>query len=125
MPPAGWPAAPRPTPWTRPGAGWSGRPGAIFAVFGALIVLARRVGADLRGMVGLLVLNLALTFFRPGISWQAHIGGLVAGVLLGFVLGWAPRHRRTLVQVAGFVAVFAVVVVVVVLRTADLGGTLV
>lgn len=106
-----------------PGEPSLGASGAIFAVFGTLIVVARRVGADLRGMIGILVLNLALSF-TGGISWQAHIGGLVAGLLLGLVLVRAPQRHRSLVQAAGFAVVLALVVVAVLARTADLGGSI-
>jgi membrane associated rhomboid family serine protease len=101
-----------------------GASGAIFAVFGTLIVVARKVGADLRGMIGILAINLFFSFADKGISWQAHIGGLVAGLLMGIAFVAAPRRHRTLVQVAGIVVVLAIVIVIVVARTANLGGTL-
>ena len=37
----------------------------------------------------------------PGISIAGHLGGLVVGALMALVLAYAPRGRRTLVQVAG------------------------
>jgi membrane associated rhomboid family serine protease len=69
-----------------------GASGAVFGLFGALLVLRNRVGADGRGVAMLIVLNLVITFAVPGISWQAHIGGLLTGILAGLLLG--GRRRR-------------------------------
>jgi membrane associated rhomboid family serine protease len=78
---------------------------AIWGLMGSLgvLLLARR--QDLRGIVTLLVLNVAISVLVPGISLVGHIGGLVAGALATGVLVLA---RRRAVQVAG-VAVLAVV----------------
>ncbi|MGW3140107.1 rhomboid family intramembrane serine protease [Streptomyces sp. NPDC001139] len=98
-----------------------GASGAIFGLFGATAVLMRRLNYDMRPIVALLVINLIFTF-SPGmnISWQAHIGGLVAGVVTGYAMVHAPRERRALVQYGTSALVLAVVVVVALLRTAQL-----
>ncbi|MGW1284237.1 rhomboid family intramembrane serine protease, partial [Streptomyces sp. NPDC002586] len=98
-----------------------GASGAIFGLFGATGVLMRRLNYDLRPLIGLLVINLIITFY-PGfnIAWQAHIGGLVAGVAVGYAMVHAPRERRTLVQYGICAAVLAVVVVLTLVRTTQL-----
>ncbi|WP_369390592.1 rhomboid family intramembrane serine protease [Streptomyces sp. CG1] len=98
-----------------------GASGAIFGLFGATGVLMRRLNYDLRPLIGLLVINLIITFY-PGfnIAWQAHIGGLVAGVAVGYAMVHAPRERRTLVQYGTCALVLAVVVVLTLVRTAQL-----
>ncbi len=101
-----------------------GASGAIFALFGAFLVVARSIGGDVRSMLGILVVNLVYSFAVPGISWQAHVGGLVAGLLLGLVLVRAPRAHRVPVTVAAVVVLLAVLAVAVVARTSDLGGSL-
>lgn len=65
-----------------------GASGAIFGLFGAYFVLARRRHLDVGTVVALIVINLIIGFADPGIDWRAHIGGLVvgAGVALGFTL---------------------------------------
>ncbi|MFI9250559.1 rhomboid family intramembrane serine protease [Streptomyces sp. NPDC053069] len=98
-----------------------GASGAIFGLFGATGVLMRRLNYDLRPLIALLVINMVITF-SPGmnIAWQAHIGGLVAGVVTGYAMVHAPRERRTLVQYGTCAVVLAVVVVLTLVRTAQL-----
>ena len=74
---------------------------AIFGLFGAYFVIARKLGGDTRSILVVLVINLVITFTLPGVSWAGHVGGLVTGALVGAVLAYAPRDRRTLVQVVG------------------------
>jgi membrane associated rhomboid family serine protease len=75
----------------------------------------------MRPVVALLVINLIFTF-SPGfnIAWQAHIGGLVAGLVVGYGMVHAPRRRRALVQYGTCALVLAAVVVLTLLRTSQL-----
>jgi membrane associated rhomboid family serine protease len=71
-----------------------GASGAIFGLFGALLVLRREVGATGGGLLALLGINLVITFTIPNIAWQAHIGGLVAGLVVAAALLPTLRARR-------------------------------
>ncbi|MGW6954878.1 rhomboid family intramembrane serine protease [Streptomyces chartreusis] len=97
-----------------------GASGAIFGLFGATAVLMRRLQYDMRPIIALLVINLIFTFGWSNIAWQAHIGGLVAGVVIGYAMVHAPRERRALVQYGTCALVLAVVVLMTVLRTLQL-----
>ncbi|MEY9214494.1 membrane associated rhomboid family serine protease [Thermobifida halotolerans] len=77
----------------QPGVMSVGASGAIFGLFGATFVLGRRLRLDTRFILGLLVANLLITFLVPGISWTAHIGGLVSGLVLGVVYAYLPPRR--------------------------------
>jgi membrane associated rhomboid family serine protease len=77
----------------------AGASGAIFGLFGAYFVLARRASADTSGIVVLIGVNLAYSFAVAGVSWQAHIGGLVTGMAVAYVLSVA-RHRDKRIEVA-------------------------
>ncbi|GGJ15494.1 rhomboid family intramembrane serine protease [Streptomyces brasiliensis] len=97
-----------------------GASGAIFGLFGATAVLMRRLNYDMRPVIALLVINLIITFGVPNIAWQAHVGGLVAGVITGYAMIHAPRERRALVQYGTCALVLVVVAVMIALRTAQL-----
>jgi membrane associated rhomboid family serine protease len=98
-----------------------GASGAIFGLFGAWFVLARRMGADSRGITMLIGFNLVISFvFRGTIAWQAHVGGLLTGLLITAAYVYAPRKNRTALQIAATVAVLAVAIVAVMLRTHQL-----
>ncbi len=97
-----------------------GASGAIFGLFGAWFVLARRLRLDSRQVVLLIVLNLVITFVVPGIAWQDHVGGLIAGSLLTAAFVYAPRVSRTLIQVGATVGIVALLVLAVVLRDLSL-----
>jgi len=73
-----------------------GASGAIFGLFGALFAIGFKLGKPgmelVRANVGILVLNLIITFTVPQISWQAHVAGLLAGFALTYVM-YAPPRR--------------------------------
>jgi membrane associated rhomboid family serine protease len=89
-----------------------GASGAIFGLLGALVVIQRKRGYELGPVLAIVVVNLVATFAIPGISWEGHVGGLVAGVLVGFGLAHAPATRhRTLVQAGTVLLVLLAVLV--------------
>ena len=90
----------------------AGASGAIFGLFGAYFVLARRARANTSGIVTLIGVNLAYSFLVPGIDWHDHIGGLVIGAVVaaGYGLGRGRGRREELV-----VDVLTIVVVCVAL----------
>ncbi|MBM3147352.1 MAG: rhomboid family intramembrane serine protease, partial [Actinobacteria bacterium] len=67
-------------------------------------------------------INLVFTFVARGISWQAHIGGLLAGFLVMEVLQWfgrrSPRSSLTASQIAGLVGLAVLMVALIVWRIA-------
>jgi len=65
-----------------------GASGAVYGLMGALVALQLRAKQNPwnTGLGGLIVLNLAVSFVVPGISWQGHIGGLLAGAAAGAIL---------------------------------------
>lgn len=79
-----------------------GASGAIFGLFGMLLVADRvhkpaltRNARSLTMQIGVLIgINLLIGLSIPGIDNAAHVGGLVAGAWLGFVM--VPRGATTL-----------------------------
>jgi rhomboid protease GluP len=68
-----------------------GASGAIFALFGAVAVYARR--SISQSILGVLIYAFFLFFISsgPGVNIFAHLGGLVAGLLIGYAL--ATRRK--------------------------------
>jgi membrane associated rhomboid family serine protease len=96
-----------------------GASGAIFGLFAAYWVLARRARADTSSITGVIVLNLIISVTFPGISLYGHLGGLITGGLVGTVFAYGAT-RRWPVQAGGVAAVAALLVVATLVRTAAL-----
>lgn len=90
--------------------GMVGASGAVFGLFGAVLVVLRRLGNSAGGIIGVIVLNGVLSFVLPGIAWQAHLGGLVTGAVLGAAFAYAPRERQHVASVLASAAVAAALV---------------
>lgn len=96
----------------------AGASGAIWGLMGAFGVLAVTQRGDVRGIVTLLVINLAISVLVPGISLLGHLGGLAAGLVAAGVVVLA--RRRTEVQVLGLLLLTAVLCVTALTVTAPL-----
>jgi membrane associated rhomboid family serine protease len=60
--------------------------GAVFGLFGAILIIYKKYRADIKGVLITVGLNLAIGFTIPGIDWRAHIGGLIGGAVAAKVL---------------------------------------
>jgi membrane associated rhomboid family serine protease len=58
--------------------------GALFGLFAALVVLARKRGLNWGAVGSTVFLNVLITFTFPGIDWHAHVGGAIGGALIAF-----------------------------------------
>ncbi len=85
-----------------------GASGAIFGIFGALIVVAHARGISLwqSGLAFWLLLNLVFSISFRGISIGGHLGGLIAGLIGGWLVVaiGERRHERSL-ALMGIVAI--------------------
>lgn len=101
------------------GGAHGGASGAVFGLFGVTAILYRERGINVMqtSLGQLIVLNLIITFAVPGISKGGHLGGFVAGLIIGVIyfgvgkrsgspLGgnrWAPAIVTALLGVVFFV----------------------
>lgn len=98
-----------------------GASGAVFGLFGAYFVIARRVRADTGGIVGLILINILFGFTYPHIDNWAHVGGLLTGGLVAMAYAHVPPGRaQLLLQAAAVAAVAAALVAIIAARTSAL-----
>ena len=98
-----------------------GASGAIFGLFGIWMASAVRrrntmAGRAILNQLGfLLLINAAIPFFIRNVSWQGHLGGLVAGFAIGWVWAQLKGPNATVLRAASAagVAVVAVLSVLV------------
>jgi membrane associated rhomboid family serine protease len=91
-----------------------GASGAIFGIFGALIVVARSRGIGIwqSGLGPILLINLVFSLVYSGISIGGHLGGLIAGLITGaLVVEVGERRGYRSLAIAGCVVVGAASVV--------------
>jgi membrane associated rhomboid family serine protease len=96
-----------------------GASGAIFGLFGVWLIGSWRIrhtraGAALyRQLLVLLGINAVFSFAVPRISWQGHLGGFVAGLLIGYLWGQIPTkttsNRTSIAAAVGVLAIIAVI----------------
>lgn len=105
-----------------------GASGAIFALMGAYLPLRKAIGVNVAQLLIVLGINVAIGFFATGIAWQAHLGGLLIGALIGWIYlrTRRPADRTRQVLLVGGVALALLLLVVVFVASAPtyygLGG---
>jgi membrane associated rhomboid family serine protease len=93
--------------------GLVGASGAIFGLFGAMLLVQRQRGGDTRQLWVLIAINGVIGFLIPQIAWQAHLGGLITGGICAAVIAYTPRGRRQgVIQALGLAGVFVLLVAV-------------
>lgn len=107
-----------------PGVWVVGASGAIFGLFGALLVIGRHIGANVRAIAIVIAINFAWPFafalinsigrgsFSDAlaaiqVSWQAHLGGLLVGGLVGLIFARTRTADRRALQIWLLIAVGA------------------
>ena len=98
-----------------------GASGAIFGLMGALLAATYRQRHTPAGravfsqLMLLLVINLTLPLVIPNIAWEAHLGGLVAGLAISAAWDKIPHGKPGAVLqrviIAGAVSIVAVLAV--------------
>ena len=81
-----------------------GASGGVFGLMAAYFVVLRSIGQNSQALMGLIAINLVFGFFMPGVSWQAHLGGLLAGGAMTAVYA-STRGSKKSAQVIGAIFV--------------------
>lgn len=95
-----------------PVGGVLGASGGVFGLMGAYFVVLRTLGANPGSMAGVIAINLVFTFINPGVSWQAHVGGLAIGAAVAFLFSKTRLSTQTQAQNLGLLAMAVALVVI-------------
>lgn len=87
-----------------------GASGAVFGLFGALLVLNRHLGRSTAGIGITILINAVFGFVVPGIAWQAHLGGFVTGVACAGLIALLNKEHLRRYALAGLLGVLVLVV---------------
>jgi membrane associated rhomboid family serine protease len=103
----------------------AGASGAIFGIFGAVFAInyRRRHTAQgamaMRAMAQIIVLNVIINVvFNNYLDWRAHVGGVIAGLIMGFAFAAPGRAtKQRWIAIGGCVVVALATVATVMVRT--------
>ncbi len=90
-----------------------GASGAIFGLLGSIAYFTYYYRATLQGLLRsqilpVILINLGLGLFIPGIDVSAHIGGLIGGILTSMAIGIGDKGRKN-DQINGIVVILAMI----------------
>jgi len=103
-----------------------GASGAIAGVFGAFIAYSYKRrhmamwAANLRMALTVIVLNAVISLGYRAIDWRAHVGGLIAGFFIGYLVDQPAARQRRSLAVGGVMVLVGVGVALVLWRTAEI-----
>lgn len=114
------PAGTSPSVATAVAQGWFtqvvGASGAVFGLFAALLMLNRHLGRTTAGVGVILLINAVIGFTVPGIAWQAHVGGFVAGLAAAGVLTALNKPALRRYALAGLTGVLVLSVALIIVK---------
>lgn len=99
----------------------AGASGAVFGLMGAVAVVLRRLRRPTGPVIGLILINVIISFLVPNISLAGHLGGLVVGALATVALVYAPTRHRRVVQAGALGALTVALVTVLGVSAAMIG----
>ncbi|HEX8971179.1 rhomboid family intramembrane serine protease [Oryzihumus sp.] len=95
-----------------------GASGAVFGLFGALLVLNRHLGRPTGGIWAVVLINGVIGFTVQGIAWQAHLGGFITGLLCAVILVATSGKALRRLQLPALAAVLVLLVLATVVKYA-------
>jgi len=76
-----------------------GASGAIFGLMGAFLVIQRKLGGNATQLLVLVAINLVIGFLpNVNIAWQAHVGGLIGGAIIGLIFVQTRSRSKRVLQ---------------------------
>ncbi len=88
-----------------------GASGGLFGLMAAYFVVIRTLGGNGSQIFILIAINFALGFVVSGISWQGHLGGMVAGLVIAGIYAATRKPNQKIAQFVGLAGFWFVLVV--------------
>lgn len=88
-----------------------GASGGLFGLMAAYFVVIRTLGGNGSQIFILIAINFALGFVVSGISWQGHLGGMVAGLVIAAIYAATRKPNQKTAQFVGLAGFWFVLVV--------------
>ena len=98
-----------------------GASGAFFGLMGAYLVFLIVMKLNAGQMYIIIALNLVLGFL-PGIAWESHVGGLVVGAAVGYVLVATRNRAKQTTQTVALVGIGVALIVIWVVANAPINS---
>ena len=98
-----------------------GASGAVFGLMGAYLVFLIVMKLNAGQMYIIIALNLVLGFL-PGIAWEAHVGGLVVGAAVGYVLVATRNRAKQTTQTVALVGIGVALILIWVVANAPVNS---
>ncbi|WP_423921078.1 rhomboid family intramembrane serine protease [Frigoribacterium sp. 2-23] len=99
-----------------------GASGAIFGLMVAFFIIARSLGRNAVQLLVLVAINLAIGFVLPGVAWQAHVGGIIAGAAVAWVFTKTRHRSKKPIQIGAIAAIGVVLIAITLVRSAQILG---
>jgi membrane associated rhomboid family serine protease len=96
-----------------------GASGAVFGLMGAYLVFLIVLKLNASQMYIIIGINLFLGFL-PGIAWEAHVGGLIVGAAVGYLLISTKDNAKKNTQLLGLVGIGVALVAIWVIGNAPI-----
>lgn len=88
-----------------------GASGGLFGLMAAYFVVIRTLGGNGSQIFILIAINFALGFVVSGISWQGHLGGMVAGLVIAAIYAATRKPNQKIAQFVGLAGFWFTLVV--------------
>lgn len=99
----------------------AGASGAVYGVLGGILIVLLRLRLNLTPIIGIIVINLAISVGVEQISLFGHLGGLIIGALVSIAMVYAPDKRKVVWQSSALVLMLIALLGVYLIRDAQFG----
>lgn len=63
-----------------------GASGAVFGLFGAMLMVGAKIGAETKSIITIIAINFLIGFILGGVDWRGHLGGIIGGAVTSHII---------------------------------------